>query len=124
MAKLMDSRDRPVRLDTFTQAYIEIALWSSIDEEGNPLDANYGPEDLAPETLAQIVEDCQAFQEAQAADLEDATQDGHDFWLTRNRHGAGFWDRGYGERGERLSIAARAYGERDLYVGDDGRLYV
>ncbi len=27
----------------------------------------------------------------------DLAQCGHDFWLTRNGHGTGFWDRGYEE---------------------------
>lgn len=43
---------------------------------------------------------------------------GHDFALTRNRHGAGFWDRGMGELGERLSVAARAYGSSDGWYDD------
>lgn len=49
------------------------------------------------------------------ADLEATGQSleqcGHDFILTRNGHGAGFWDRGHGEAGNRLSEAAKAYGE-------------
>lgn len=48
---------------------------------------------------------------------------GHDFWLTRNGHGAGFWDRGMGKLGDRLADAARAYGSVDLYVGDDKKIY-
>ncbi|GAA3632936.1 hypothetical protein [Microlunatus ginsengisoli] len=47
----------------------------------------------------------------------------HDFWLTRNRHGAGFWDRGYGEDGDTLTEAAHAYGGVDLYIGEDGRIH-
>lgn len=35
---------------------------------------------------------------------------GHDFCLTRNGHGAGFWDRGWGHLGEYLSDVARTYG--------------
>ena len=35
----------------------------------------------------------------------------HDFALTRNRHGAGFWDRGLGDIGARLTEAAHAYGD-------------
>lgn len=49
------------------------------------------------------------------ADLEATGQTleqcGHDFILTRNGHGAGFWDRGYGAAGDRLTSAAKAYGE-------------
>ena len=48
---------------------------------------------------------------------------GHDFWLTRNGHGAGFWDRGLGEVGDRLSNACKAFGSYDLYIGDDGKIY-
>ena len=48
---------------------------------------------------------------------------GHDFWLTRNRHGAGFWDRGLEFVGINLTDAAHAWGEFNLYVGDDGLIY-
>ena len=47
----------------------------------------------------------------------------HDFWLTGNRHGAGFWDRGYGADGDTLTEAAHGYGDVDLYVGDDGQIH-
>lgn len=50
------------------------------------------------------------FASLRQVDLSKAFRHGGDFHLTRNRHGAGFWDRGYGEVGERLSDAARAYG--------------
>lgn len=35
---------------------------------------------------------------------------GQDFYLTRNRHGTGFWDRGYGPTGDDLTEAAKVYG--------------
>lgn len=113
-------------------AYVECALWSSLhyaDETADPvpMDHDHGPDDLAPETLAEMREDCAAFLADNRDDL-NATgagpeQWGHDFWLTRNHHGAGFWDRGYGPIGDRLTDAAHVYGEVDLYVGDDGRIY-
>jgi len=46
-------------------------------------------------------------------------QHGHDFALTRNHHGTGFWDRGYGDVGDRLTQAAQAYGEHSVLT-DDG----
>lgn len=133
-------------LDKFTQAYIECALWSSTDsacscdagEEagdghtsdcgrntgGEPLDTNYSVEDIDPKCLASMVKDCADFQEAQAELLEgmDPEQAGHDFWLTRNRHGAGFWDRGLGELGDALTKASELYGSMDLYTYD-GKIY-
>jgi hypothetical protein len=117
-------------LDQFTKAYIEAALWSSNDEStpegGEPLENNYGPDDIAPETLKQIYDDCQEFQRENADDLAHGNpqRGGHDFWLTRNGHGAGFWDGDWPDDvGERLTDAAHRYGEVNLYVGDDGKIY-
>jgi hypothetical protein len=113
--------------EAFFEAYVECALWSSNDDNGAPLDDNYGADDIAPETLATMRADCADFY-ALASDLwqgvgmSDA-QAGDDFWLTRNRHGTGFWDRGLGEAGAKLSDLCRPYGEFDLYIGDDGVIY-
>jgi hypothetical protein len=129
-----------VNLDDFLAAYIECALWSSRGPSEEPhacenLDDLFDADDIAPETLAKMREDCKDFIEANAADLAEydklmaneqwsgAARAGHDFWLTRNGHGAGFWDRGLGDLGERLSKAAKVYGEVYLYPGDDGKVY-
>jgi hypothetical protein len=111
--------------DDFTSAYIETALWSSIDDGSEPLDSNYRAEDFSEDTLAEMVADCLSFQTNNAEDIEtDPSLAGHDFWLTRNGHGAGFWDGDWeGQVGERLSIAAESYGEVNLYIGDDGKIY-
>jgi hypothetical protein len=122
-----------VRMDNFTRAYIEAAIWSSDDEHAEALDRNYDIEDFAPETLAKIVKDCEQFQSDNRELIDSADYQtcyprdemaGHDFWLTRNHHGAGFWDRGLGEIGQKLTKAAHAFGECDIYVGDDGKLYL
>ena len=47
-----------------------------------------------------------------------------DFWLTRNGHGAGFWDRGLGSVGDELTKNAKPFGSVDAYVGDDGKVYL
>ena len=116
-------------MDKFTSAYIEAALWSSMDESdeqgGEPLDANYGIDDISPETLASILDDCKAFQQDHAEDIDsELERAGHDFWLTRNGHGAGFFDGDWGDDiGHRLTEASELYGSVDLYVGDDGLIY-
>jgi hypothetical protein len=124
------SSQSPKRLNKFQQGFLEAALWSSTDNAddsgGEPLDKNYGISDIAPETLASLLKDCDDFCEENAdllAQAGDDEQNGHDFWLTRNGHGAGFWDRGYGAVGDKLSAACKAYGGVDLYVGDDGQIY-
>lgn len=117
------------KLDEFTQAYIEAALWSSMDESndqgGHPLDKNYSASDIAPATLAKMVADCKAFQGANWNDISsDPKRAGHDFWLTRNGHGAGFWDGDWPKAvGKRLTQDSKAYGEFNLYVGDDKRIH-
>lgn len=116
-------------MDSFTSSYLEAALWSSMDNSddqgGEPLDANHTVADLDPETLAQVIEDCEAFQRDHADDIaDDLDRAGHDFWLTRNHHGAGFWDGDWQkEVGDRLTAASHGFGSVDLYVGDDGLIY-
>jgi hypothetical protein len=112
-------------MDTFTTAYIEAALWSSLDTYGRPLDEMHGVDDISKECLASMVADCEAFQQEETTWLRglDSEQCGHDFWLTRNGHGVGFWDRGLGVAGDMLTRAANIYGSVDLYVGDDGKIY-
>ena len=115
----------PGYLETFKTAYLAAALWTATNEDGEPLDDTYSPEDFAPEALARATTDCEDFIKSCGRDLNgiDVEQAGHDFWLTRNGHGAGFRDRGLGERGKRLTDAAHAYGSCDLYAGDDDLLY-
>lgn len=109
----MKDRDK---LDDFTRAYMECALWSSTDDNGQNFD-EYPVEDLHQKTWNEMVADCRDFQELHAELLEniEPSQAGHDFWLTRNHHGAGFWDRGLGDVGAKLTAIARAYGDIDLY---------
>jgi hypothetical protein len=114
-------------------AYIECALWSSTDNSdesgGNPLDDGRDESDVADEAWISAVRDCADFLDSESDDLDgdecelNNEQVGRDFWLTRNGHGAGFWDRGLGALGDRLSKACEPYGGCDLYLGDDGKVY-
>jgi hypothetical protein len=121
----MEFRD----LDDFTKAYIECALWSTNDNMddsgGESLDANYTSDDFTPATLTATIVDCARFQRENAMDIDgEEEQAGHDFWLTRNHHGAGFWDGDWcPPLGQRLTEACKDYDEVNLYVGDDGLIY-
>src|ERR1700676_2800960 len=111
-------------MDKFTLAYIQCALWStndnSNDQGGDALDKNYGIKDIALETLKLIIADCKMFQTLNwdyLSDL-DLEQAGHDFWLTRNRHGAGFWDGDYPESIDKiLTDASHSFGGVNFNVG-------
>lgn len=147
---IMTGKESPTyqSLDAFTRAYIEAAFWTEEEQltesmgekmpgiiiQAETLESSYDREsvpsfeNLALTALEEIVEDCRAFQEANSHvyTAENDAQAGHDFWLTRNRHGVGFGDRPkiYGkESAEALTQAAQGFGETSLYVGDDGLIY-
>lgn len=53
-----------------------------------------------------------------------AAQAGHDFWMTRNGHGVGFWDGDWIEPyAGQLDRLAKSFDQVDLYRGSDGRIY-
>jgi len=118
-------------IDEFTQQYMETALWSTNDESdpsgGVPLDENYSIDDINRETIDKMREDCSKFQleneellsQAYEVTGNDEARAGHDFWLTRNGHGAGFWDGDWGDFGDALSAAADKFGTVDLFIDDD-----
>jgi len=111
----------------FLNQYLETAIWAGHDPEtGRPLDQDYSVNDFAESAIEQAIAETNEFIKDNHEDLElvgNESQHGHDFFLTRNGHGAGFWDRGYGAVGKRLTAAAKRYDESDVYVGDDGKLY-
>lgn len=124
--------------DQFLTAYIEAALWSSTyqtEEDGENFPMDDGEHELAPETEDAMLHDCADFfayceeigidpiPEYDCPQYGNAEKSGHDFWLTRNRHGVGYWDRGLGDVGHNLTEAAHTFGSADLYVGDDGLIY-
>lgn len=115
----------------FKRSYAAALLWSTNDESdtrsGVPLDEKYSLDNLAPSTVAAIEEDCDRFQKENDKLLQDAyatgnytpSSAGYDFALTRNHAGVGYWDRDLGDVGDKLTKAAHAYGEFQLYVGGD-----
>lgn len=141
-------------LDSFTQGYVQCLFfteeapgttaetWDREVEGSFPGDMNFG--DLAPSALRGIIADCTKFQADNAEALAiayDCTADGlayseeragHDFWLNRNGHGAGFWGRDFrgddGTKnatiGDTLSVACKTCGTADVYLGDDNKIYI
>lgn len=118
--------------ESFVRGYLKCALWSSHDEtdDGEPLDTHHDEDDIHPDTLMRMRQECEDFITAAGGLLEGsiASQAGHDFWLTRNGHGTGFWDRAPDAypndvEGKELTSLAHSFGERDLYVGDDHKIH-
>jgi hypothetical protein len=129
------------QLDEFVRGYIRAMLWAETDNSdesgGMPLEDNYGPGDITPDSMGRIRSDCAAFLERASGLINDGdylrrinpkdgnvfNYAGHDFWLTRNHHGAGFWD-GDWATGDELSEIAHTFPEVNVFVGDDGTLEV
>ena len=117
-------------IDSIVKGYIDAMLWTEEEEIGKDKSVS----DLPPETMNSITTDVKKFYQTSEQLLENIPDDytdrygyeqvGHDFWLTRNGHGAGFWDRGLGELGDKLTEISKQFGESNLYIGDDGELYV
>lgn len=115
-------------IETMIAAYVRCALWSTTgagNDGEDPLDKDHDASDISEKTMAKMRQDCEAFIERNAEDIgSEHERAGRDLWLTRNHHGAGFWDGGWPkDAGKRLTDAAHAMGEVDLYVGDDGVIY-
>lgn len=137
-----------INLDKMLGGYRECAEWADCgpDHETNG-------HDWSAELDARMRRDCEAFIAACGETLLGALAElapdysderfGHDFWLTRNGHGAGYWDReelepklGHvshalgdmaGKAGLTLGVlltnCAEQAGQCELYVGDDGMVY-
>lgn len=104
--------------------YLLAAVWleNNFDHEHYDPDAEW-----SEEAKAKAVKTAEAFLDvAIESDLETYHADGgtdpqigHDLWLTADRHGSGFWDRGGDkEAGERLTEIAHSFGESDVWVAN------
>jgi hypothetical protein len=129
-----------LKVDAFVRGYIQAVLWTSSDDQDQPLNSNYTADDIDHVSMDRIDADCRSFLRSAGPFLKPNSYRGkglssleaiagHDFWLTRCGHGAGFWDGDWeGEDDGRvdgpLTAAATAFGNIDPYVGDDGKIYL
>lgn len=93
-----------------------------------PEDANFSIDDSVYEYIDYIIT---KFLKCVPEDLvdfylekyNDARLFGHDLYLTIERHGVGFWDRGLGESGDKLTEYALQMSESYPYY-EDGKIYI
>ena len=114
-------------------AYLECATWlcGVFDEQGNVVYESLDDTDAMPnltalaaaekqirdflcEEVDEIIERCKILPD----------QIGNNLFLTRNGHGTGFWDRGWGADGDRLTALCKPMGEDNAYLGDDGTIHL
>lgn len=136
MTKNMTDTQKKTMAEQFSDALngaVEAALWSTVpssekeDEMVEPADQYEIDEQELTKlrgTLAYFMKDW--FLENYAL-VEKAHETlsweaiGHDFWLTMEGHGAGFWDRGLEELGDDLTDSVTGYSDIvGLYLNDEG----
>lgn len=122
----------PSDLDNFTRGYFDCAEWLLGEDVNRSKIRGW-----RKSTREDMLNDCRCFQKDNAERLVECYtfasnyteyRAGMDFWLTRNRHGAGFWDQGpmagISEKAKvslmkalaELTEVSHAYGEVDLDV--------
>lgn len=120
------------QLHDATWSAVECLLWSShlmeceqdsaseyfVAETENWDDVDYP---VSTDSVAELQSELEQFielcEDALIASELSPGQIGHDFILTRNGHGTGFWDRGLGEIGDTLTKWAKTFGSIDsLYI--------
>jgi hypothetical protein len=137
--KLYEEFTTELNIKKIMDSYLECAIWTEEErlEEENTEGYEGEIKDLIPEADLNIhnfsddskikaYEDIKLFLKyaGDSVDGIDEEQLGHDIWLSRNLHGAGFFDRGYDDDIEkRLMDSAHKIGGVDIYLGDDGLLY-
>jgi len=116
--------DNNFDINKILNSYLETAIWAEESDEN----------DLQGKTIQEIdknskansaIEIYQFLQKAQQeASDELNTYDeeaiGHNLWLSRNGHGAGFFD----DNNDKLQNLARNMKPVDIYLGNDNKVYI
>lgn len=101
------------KLDYYSD-YFEALIWADV-EESEDIKGSYTIYDIEQASLVKHLNELDAFFD-QAQDILDNSdytheQACHDFYLTRQRHGVGFWENDHcnEEQGEKLTALAKAF---------------
>jgi hypothetical protein len=113
-----------MNIENILKHYAIAAIWTSIDDDNEPLDNTFTIDNISLETMQLMRNDVAVFVATNKALLIESKLSeemiGHNFWLTRNGHGAGFWCRGLGDIGNSLTTACKIYKAVDIYIMADG----
>jgi len=102
-----------------------------VETSSNLDDAHFSDHVFTLNAMRKIVRDCKKFMDSHiynetmeswcCGDTRSTIEQmAHDFWLTRNRHGAGFWDGDYPKAlGEKLTEFSHKFGEVHILPEDD-----
>jgi hypothetical protein len=143
--------DMTTGLESFVRDYIGTALqdfsitaqeqWAldhpEVTERDDMERFDFDTDDLDPDALAKMTADATVFWNRNGpfilareeyndrGEWDIAQRAASDFWLTRNGHGSGFWDRPelWGPYTDKFTKDSEWFGTEDLTLGDDGKVY-
>jgi hypothetical protein len=115
-------------IDAIRNSYFESALWTDGDQNEELEDKTIYDfsNETKEKTKTEIIWFIYTANSRINGALDDITDEsiGHDLWLTRNRHGAGFFDRNYdGDISDLLTELSQELGSADLEVYR-GKVYI
>lgn len=130
--------DMKTGFDEFLADYLRTALDDfSVTQRDEGNDVYLDDDDLDPDALAKMTADATVFWNRNGpyilareeyndrGEWTIAERAASDFYLTRNGHGSGFWDRPelWGPYTDKFKKDSEWFGTTDLYLGDDGKVY-
>jgi hypothetical protein len=113
-----------LNIDKILNSYIETAIWAEESDENDLQGKTIN--DVDKESVAnskiEIYNFIKKAQQEASDELSayDSETLGHNLWLSRNGHGAGFFD----DNNDKLQNLARSMKPVDIYLGDDGKIYI
>jgi len=97
--------------------------------EQDSLDDHFDVDDFSLDAVEGAIKDVAEFFKRlgdlleKAREYKDDVDIAYHFWLTRQGHGAGFWDGDYGDIGDELTEIAELSGVTNYLVGEDGKIH-
>jgi hypothetical protein len=113
-----------LNIDEILNSYLETALWAEESDENDLQDKTINDfnEESVANSKIEIYNFIKKAQQEAPDELNtyDSNTLGHNLWLSRNGHGAGFFD----DNNDKLQNLARSMKPVDIYLGDDGKIYI
>ena len=111
-------------IDKVLNSYLETALWAEGGDDSKMdsksiLDID---NESKEESKKDIIDFIKKAEEIAPEELKTYNEEslGHNIWLSRNGHGAGFFD----DNNDQLQDIAREMDSKYIYVGDDDVVYI
>lgn len=111
-------------METMLDAYYETMFWA---EQDTLTELGLWELELSEAAKDKSKTDCEKFLallDDELINSLDLAQVGHDFWLTRNGHGAGFWDGDYSEEQESALMLAVSHFQTVDFYSEHGFLQI